>query len=183
MAAAATSRQELPPKTPAQTFPPEAHSPLHRSEERKGEGLPCRLPIGGCTSEATERGWGAEQKGGRNLPKRGVDRGSSSLFSSSLLELRREVREGLFVSDRESAGLSWSFCRLWVETECLPEGRSERSACHSPPRPHRDSGRTARDTRGTSCSVPHAGGTRGCGRQAGRREQGSHPLCFSLGFV
>ena len=29
------------------------------------------------------------------------------------------------------------------ETECLPEDRSDRSACHSPPRLHRDSGRSS----------------------------------------
>ena len=70
VAAAANSRQDLPPKTPAQTFPPEARSPLHRSEERKGEGWRVISRLAGALCEAAERGRGAEQKGGRDLPKR-----------------------------------------------------------------------------------------------------------------
>ena len=63
------------------------------------------------------------------------------------------------------------------------------SACHSPPRPHRDSrrnrplpqnpvravGRTTRATRGTS-SLDHAGGTR-------RLQAGKSRLPFLLGFL
>ena len=80
MVAAATSRQDLPPKTPAQrspaknaraNLPAEAQSPLHRSEERKGEGRRVVSRLAGARCEAAERGWGAEQKGGRDLPKSG----------------------------------------------------------------------------------------------------------------
>ena len=107
MAAAATSRQDLPPKTPARTAPAKDHPPLRvRSEERKGEGLPCRLPIGGCTSEAAERGRGAEQKGGRNLPKEGVDRERGVGFSSARKGFCRRLKR---------------FCRLLEEVWRLLE--------------------------------------------------------------
>ena len=44
--------KDLPPKTPAQTFSPETHPPLHRSEERKGEGWRVISRLAGARCEA-----------------------------------------------------------------------------------------------------------------------------------
>ena len=102
MAAAATSRKDLPPKTPAQTFPPEAHSPLHRSEERKGEGWRVVSRLAGARCEAAERGRGAEQKGGRNLPKGGRGQREVEFLSSSRCEFLSSSRCEFLSSSRSS---------------------------------------------------------------------------------
>ena len=57
VAAAATSRQDLPPKTPAQDLPPKTpaqtapaktHPPQNPKRGEEGGGVACRLPIGGA---------------------------------------------------------------------------------------------------------------------------------------
>ena len=97
------SGSNLPPRSPAQNArakisrPKLPHGPpllriipfQIRSEERKVEGRRVVSRLAGARCEAAERGRGAEQKGGRNLPKKGVDRGRSVLVIFSLSSRRR----------------------------------------------------------------------------------------------
>ena len=83
------SGSNLPPRSPAQNahskisrqknaranLPAEAQSPLHRSEERKGEGWRVVSRLAGARCEAANRGGARSKKGGGSFQKAGVNRG------------------------------------------------------------------------------------------------------------
>ena len=117
MAAAATSRQDLPPKTPVRTAPAKDHPLQNPKREEEGGGEACRLPIGGCAMRGGRKGAGRGAKRGRNLPKKGVDRGRL-VFGRFLAGVSSFSRWTLVVvsldADRRRLSGRWSSSSLWT---------------------------------------------------------------------
>ena len=145
------------------------------------------------------KGGGARSKkgGGTSLKGRGQREVISLLFES--LE-NQGVSEGLLVSDSEGSGLS--LCSRFLvgggsgRKSVFPRVTRSGAPAFShpvrteiaaqlerlPQKPVRTVGRTARETRGTSWSGHHAGGTRDCGRQSGMTRTREVTTSFFFGL-